>query len=237
MLPKDDPFLRIIPLSAMGITMSRRPPDFGGRPVYVIDDDADLRRSLHFLLATRRADVGSFRNAIDFLGAVDGLTPSPMIVDVRMRKMNGLQLIAELTRRNVTWPAIFLSGHGDISIAVQALKLGASDFLEKPVVAKELETCIARAFEQLDSQTSEMETQAQASRTWALLTPRESAVLNHLCDGCSNKEVAFSLGISPRTVEMHRAKALRQLRAKNLPEAIKIRSVARQSSTARSATS
>lgn len=204
---------------------SLEPADFGGRPVYVIDDDADLRRSLHFLLATRHALVSSFRSAGDFLQAIDGLAPAPIIVDVRMPRMDGLQLIAALTKRQVKWPAIFLSAHGDVAIAVQALKLGATDFLEKPVVAAELEACIEKAFHELDGQMSALQLKSQANHLWALLTPREMSVLDHLCDGHSNKKVAFELGISPRTVEMHRANALRQLQVKSLPQVIKLKSL------------
>jgi len=203
-----------------------KPADFGGRPIYVIDDDADLRRSLHFLLETRQAVVTSFPRAADFLKVVDTLAPSPLIVDVRMPNMDGLELIAELTSRSITWPAIFLSGHGDVTVAVRALKLGAADFLEKPVVAADLDACLERAFETVDSQASASELRGQASRLWALLTPRESSVLLHLCEGHSNKQVAFVLGISPRTVEMHRANALRQLKVKSLPDVIRLKNAA-----------
>lgn len=203
-----------------------KPANFRGRPVYVIDDDADLRKSLQFLLETRHADVSSFRSASDFLQAVDDLESAPLIVDVRMPRMDGLQLLAELEKRHLLWPAIFLSGHGEVSVAVQALKLGAIDFLEKPVVAAELELCVEKAFEKLDSQSSTQQLENQAAQRWALLTPREAVVLHHICEGCSNKEVAFILGLSPRTIEMHRAKALRQLQVRSLPEVMKLRNLA-----------
>ena len=200
--------------------------NFGGKPVYVIDDDADLRRSLHFLLETRHATVTSFRRATDFLEAIDSLAPAPLIVDVRMPRMDGLQLIAELKRRQVDWPVIFLSGHGDVTIAVRALKLGATDFLEKPVVAAELEACLEGAFKMLSGQLLSSDTKVQAARRWGLLTRRELGVLELLCEGSSNKQVAFKLQISPRTVEMHRASALRQLQVKSLPEVMMLRRLA-----------
>ena len=170
----------------------------------------------------------SFHSAREFLEAVDSLSPSPLIVDVRMPRMDGLQLIVELAKRKVTWPAIFLSGHGDVAIAVQAVKLGASDFLEKPVVAEELETCLENAFRILDSQLSTMQLRTQATQLWALLTPREVTVLDLLCEGHTNKKVAFQLGISPRTVEMHRASALRHLQIKSIPDAIKLKALANE---------
>ena len=161
----------------MGPSKNSRVADFKGRPVYVIDDDADVGRSLHFLLETRQAAVTSFHSAREFLEAVDSLSPSPLIVDVRMPRMDGLQLIVELSKRKVAWPAIVLSGHGDVAIAVKAVKLGASDFLEKPVVAEELETCLENAFRTLDNQLSTLQLGAQATQLWALLTPREVTVL------------------------------------------------------------
>lgn len=209
----------------MKATKESAPANFQGRPVYVVDDDADIRRSLHFLLATRHAEVTSFRKAADFLDAIEGLTPSPLIVDVRMPEMDGLQLAEELGRRHVAWPVVFLSGHGDVAIAVRALKLGASDFLEKPVVAADLEACLKDAFQLIDGQSSLNETKTEAFRLWQLLTPREVSVVEHLCEGHSNKQVAYRLAISPRTVEMHRANALRQLRVKSLPEVMRLKSL------------
>ena len=200
--------------------------NFSWRFIYVIDDDSDLRRSLHFLLETRQATVRSFANACDFLQEVEDLSPSPLIVDVRMPHMDGLELIAELTRREVAWPAIFLSAHADVSIAVRALKLGAADFLEKPVVTTDLEVALANAFDKLDQQSLALQVKRDAAERWSRLTPREKNVLELLCKGHANKVVAFQLGISARTVEMHRANALRQLQVRSLPEVIALRSQA-----------
>lgn len=134
--------------------------------------------------------------------------------------MDGLQLIAELTKRDVAWPAVFLSAHADISVAVRALKLGAADFLEKPVLTTDLEAALVNAFAELDRQTLALQSKLDAAKRWSLLTPREKSVLDLLCKGQANKIVAFELGISPRTVEMHRANALRQLQVRSLPEVI-----------------
>ena len=216
----DQPKSRLI---TPGRSNAPKPVNFGGRCVYVIDDDADVRRSLHFLLTTRHAEVTSFKSAGDFLEAVEGLTPSPIILDVRMPRMDGLQLIGQLNSREIDWPTIFLSGHGDISIAVRALKLGAADFLEKPVVSADLEACLEKTFATLDAKTATRDLESDATKRWARLTPRECSVLHHLCEGLSNKQVAYELNISPRTVEMHRANALRQLGVRSLPEVIKLR--------------
>lgn len=156
---------------------------------------------------------------------MEGLAPAPLVVDVRMPRMDGLQLIEEMARREVRWPAIFLSGHGDVAVAVRALKLGAADFLEKPVVAADLEACLSRAFEKLDSQVFASHAKSSACRLWSLLTPREQTVLEHLCEGHPNKEVAFRLGISTRTVEMHRANALRQLKVKSLTDVMRLKNL------------
>lgn len=202
--------------------------DFGGRPVYVIDDDADLRDSLKFLLSTRNASVLAFTGAQDFLDIVAGLNPAPLIIDVRMPVMDGLQLLEELANRRIHWPSVFLSGHGEIAVAVRALKLGAADFLEKPVAAAELEECLTKQFLTIDR--IEMSSSSRESAIYRLssLTARETEVLTSLCQGLINKQVAHLLGLSPRTVEMHRSNALKRLNVRSLTEVLKLKVIAGQ---------
>lgn len=200
--------------------------DFGGRLVYVIDDDLDLRDSLKFLLSTRNASVLTFKDALDFLDQIAVLTPAPLIIDVRMPTMDGLQLLQELANRQVRWPAVILSGHGEIPIAVQALKLGAGDFLEKPVAAAELEDCLNKQFLVLDRIGAETHYKEAALYRLSRLTVRETEVLDSLCKGLLNKEVAHLMDLSPRTVEMHRANGLKRLNVKTLPEVVSLKVIA-----------
>lgn len=213
-------------VAVMGSSDCPTQADFGGRPVYVIDDDADLRDSLKFLLSTRNASVLAFEGALDFLDNAAGLNPAPLIIDVRMPVMDGLQLLKELMNRRIHWPAVFLSGHGEIAIAVQALKLGAADFLEKPVVAAELEECLNNQFMVLEKIGASSHSKENALFRLSLLTARESEVLHNLCQGLMNKQVARLLGLSARTVEMHRFNGLKRLNVKSLPEVVKLKIVA-----------
>ena len=196
------------------------------RVVYVIDDDGDLRRSLHFLLETRGMRVSPYSSGVQFLREVDALKPAPILLDVRMPLVDGTQVLEELTSRGILWPVIMLSGHGEVGLAVQALKSGAIDFLEKPASAKNLLGAIDAAFAHLALQVVAEGSRNEAAERLGQLTPREVEVLGHLCEGRSNKQVAFDLSISPRTVEMHRANALRQLNVRSLVEAAAVRSAA-----------
>jgi two-component system response regulator FixJ len=194
-----------------------------GDIVYVIDDDGDLRRSLHFLLQTRDICVSPYVSGVQFLNELDTLKAAPIILDLRMPDMDGTQVLRQLAARDNKWPVIMLSGHGEIGVAVQSLKNGAIDFLEKPVPAKELLAAIDVAFEKLRHEAVGDDRREQAAQRVSLLTPREGEVLDHLCEGRTNKQVAFDLSISPRTVEMHRANALRQLKVRSLVEAAALR--------------
>lgn len=194
-----------------------------GQIVYVIDDDGDLRRSLHFLLHTRGICVSPYASGAQFLREFDTLKAAPIILDLRMPDMDGTQVLRQLAARDNKWPVIMLSGHGEIGTAVQSLKYGAIDFLEKPAPAKTLLAAIDAAFEKLAHEAVGDDRRAEAEQRLSLLTPREREVLDHLCKGRSNKQVAFDLAISPRTVEMHRANALRQLNVRSLVEAATLR--------------
>jgi two-component system response regulator FixJ len=198
-----------------------------GRVIYVIDDDGDLRRSLHFLLETRGISVSPYASGVQFLREVDALKAAPILLDVRMPQMDGTEVLEQLADRGISWPVIMLSGHGDIGVAVQALKSGAIDFLEKPASAKDMLNAIDAAFGKMAEHAAAHDARAEAAQRLDQLTPREVEVLAHLCEGRSNKQVAFDLSISPRTVEMHRANALRQLNVRSLVEAAAVRVAAR----------
>ena len=207
-----------VPSPAAGISQSRI--------VYVVDDDGDLRRSLHFFLETTGICVSAFASGAQFLAEIDTLEPAPIILDVRMSGIDGLEVLARLRAGGIEWPVVMLSAHGDVAVAVQSLKSGAIDFLQKPVRTSILHDSVVRAFEQLDVQATSSDVRKRARESLASLTPREAEVIAHLCEGQPNKQVAFTLSISPRTVEMHRANALRQLGVRSLVEVLALRAAA-----------
>lgn len=195
----------------------------GGSPernLYVIDDDGDVRQSLHFLLGTSHILAWSFAAADDFFDLLPTLKPAPILLDVRMPKMDGLQVLEELRCRDVPWPVIMMTAHGDIATAVRSVKLGAIEFLEKPFEIGLLDEALAAAFGMLGTL---QETAAARSHARALLdslSPREQDVVATLLDGSPNKLAAHQLGLSVRTVEMHRKNALTKLRLKSIAEVV-----------------
>jgi len=192
----------------------------GERRVYVVDDDEQIRESLAFVMGTRAISVEPFASGMTFFERLNDLTPAPIILDIRMPHMDGIEFLNELAKRAIEWPVLVLSGHGDIGVAVEAIKLGAIDFLEKPVKPLEIELCLANAFKMLESKQESLESRSASIHSLSLLTPRESEVLAGLCSGKANKQVAHALSISPRTVEMHRASALRRLGVRTLAEVV-----------------
>lgn len=189
------------------------------RSAYVVDDDSDLRASLQFLLGSRQIGVMPFASGLEFLSQVSTLRPAPILLDVRMRHMDGMEVLKRLSQVQNKWPVIVITGHGDIGLAVNALKLGAHDFLEKPVRIETLMIAIDSAFDRLAGQIAFEVRCADVRQRVAMLTAREFEVTSRLSAGSSNKQVAFELSISPRTVEMHRANAFRHLKVRTLVEA------------------
>ena len=175
------------------------------------------------MLETRGICVSPYASGAQFVREAGALKPAPIILDIRMPHMDGIQVLKELAEKGISWPVIMLTGHGEIGLAVAALKSGAIDFLEKPTSAKILLAAIDAAFDKLAMQVAAQGSRGEAAQRLGQLTPREVEVLDHLCEGRSNKQVAFDLSISPRTVEMHRANALRQLNVRSLVEAAALR--------------
>jgi two-component system response regulator FixJ len=190
------------------------------QPVYIVDDDAAVRDSLRMLLESAGYAVRGFDDARSFLSDAD-MDRGCLVVDIRMPGMSGLELQEELVRRNVSLPVIVITGHGDVPLAVRAMTAGAVDFIEKPFDDRRMLDSIARALligNQKRSRTGE----AQAARDLlALLTPREREVFDQLVKGHPNKIVAHELGISPRTVEIHRANVMDKLQARNLSDIVR----------------
>jgi two-component system response regulator FixJ len=199
---------------------------FKGRDVHVIDDDRDVRQSLHFLLNTFGIKAWSFACAEDFFSNIKALKPAPILLDVRMAKMDGLQVLEQLRRDMVSWPVIMITAHGDIATAVRAVKLGALEFLEKPFAVDLLETALASAFEALDEAESIAVQRRAAGKKLDELSPRELQVISVLVEGASNKSVAHRLGLSTRTVEMHRKNALAKLGVRSIAEVMALAATA-----------
>ena len=190
------------------------------RFVYVVDDDRDVRLTISHLLADAGLASHPFASGADFLSGLRELEPGCILLDIRMPEPDGLQVMEELQRCGVDWPAIVMTGHGDVPLAVRAMKLGAIDFLQKPFASEELLRCFERGFALLAERTATADRKRQARERVDLLTVRETEVLQGLMAGLSNKLLADRLGISLRTVEMHRGNMMDRLRVDNLAEAL-----------------
>jgi two-component system response regulator FixJ len=189
--------------------------------VFVVDDDAGIRDSIRLLLETAGFRVKPFALAAQFLADMEPKLGC-LVSDIRMPDMNGLELQEEIVRRHLGLPVIFITGHGDVPLAVRAMKAGAIDFLEKPFDDTQLIGSIKRAMEVgVKNRSRAAEAQAAAG-ILALLTPRERGVLDKLVMGRSNKVVAYELGISPRTVEIHRARIMDKMNASSLSDLVRV---------------
>jgi RNA polymerase sigma factor (sigma-70 family) len=186
--------------------------------VRVIDDDDAMRRSWAFLIEGEGWDVATYSNAIEFITSNDFTRPGCIVLDVRMPSMSGLELQDKLREMGVTLPIIFISGHGDIDMAVHTLKHGAVDFLQKPVDDQRLLTTIGTAvMRHLNQCRNDMELSTFRARL-EQLTQREREVIRMVAQGMSNKSVAENLGISEKTVQVHRGSAYRKLDLHNAAE-------------------
>jgi two-component system response regulator FixJ len=190
--------------------------------VHVIDDDEAVRRSAEVLLASFGQEARTYASAEEFLQELPNARPGCAIVDVRMPGMDGLALQDELTRLNVKIPVIVVTGHGDVSLAVRAMKSGAVDFIEKPYSDNDLLNAVATALARAEDARSQEASIAAAEGRIATLTPRERDVLRLLVAGRPNKVIAHELGISPRTVEIHRANVMEKLACRSLADAVRL---------------
>lgn len=193
-----------------------------GRCVHIVDDDEAIRRSVAFMLKTSGYRVNSWPSGTAFLKDVKQVEPGCILLDVRMPEMDGLEVQAELAQRGIALPVVIVTGHGDIAIAVRAMKAGAVDFIEKPFHKEALLAAIELALERLASIGDRAARAAEARTILAALTARERQVLEGLAQGLPNKAIAFDLGISPRTVEVHRANLMAKLEVHSLSDALRI---------------
>jgi len=192
------------------------------RPIHIIDDDDAIRRSASFMLKTSGFAVETWPSGVAFLKEVRHTTEGVILLDVRMPEMDGLEVQQALNERGVTMPVIVLTGHGDVSIAVRAMKAGAVDFLEKPFEKAVLLSAIEAAFARLGDARDKSARADEAAVIIQALTGRERDVLEGLAQGLPNKTIAYDLGISPRTVEVHRANLMTKLEVRSLSDALRI---------------
>jgi two-component system, LuxR family, response regulator FixJ len=190
--------------------------------VYIIDDDKAMRDSLDFLLESAGFDVTLFESAVSFLDALPGLGFGSVVSDVRMPGLDGLELLKRMKTSHSPFPILIMTGHGDIPLAVEAMKLGAVDFLEKPFEDDRLVAMIELALRQGEpAAKSELVAQEIASRI-ATLSPRERQVMDGLIAGLSNKLIARDYDISPRTIEVYRANVMTKMQANSLSELVRL---------------
>lgn len=192
------------------------------RLIHIIDDEDAIRRSASFMLKTSGFAVETWESGVAFLKEVRHAGAGVILLDVRMPEMDGLEVQQALNERGVVMPVIVLTGHGDISIAVRAMKAGAVDFLEKPFEKAVLLNAIEAASARLDNAASVTARTEEASVIVQALTGREREVLEGLAQGLPNKTIAYDLGISARTVEVHRANLMSKLNVRSLSEALRI---------------
>jgi two-component system, LuxR family, response regulator FixJ len=189
--------------------------------VYVVDDDEAIRSALRLLMKSADLRVVTCASAEEFLKVHKPELPGCLVLDIRMPGMNGLELQRLLNDRHIRVPVVIMSGHGDVSMAVQAMKDGAVDFIEKPfkneVLLERVKQCVARDVETRKEQREHVE----AATRIASLTPREREVMELLIQGKRNKIIASDLGISNRTVEAHRAKIMEKMHAHSLSEIVR----------------
>jgi two-component system response regulator FixJ len=190
--------------------------------VHIVDDDEGVRQSLAFLLSTAGIPVRLYESAIAFLAALPGLQGGCLITDVRMPGMTGLELIRELSARSVPLPAVVITGHGDIRLAVEAMKAGAVDFIEKPFEEEAILRAVRLAERRAEKENRVFADEGAVASKLASLSQRERQVLEGLVEGHSNKTIAHALGISPRTVEVYRANLMVKMQAKSLSELIRM---------------
>jgi two-component system response regulator FixJ len=190
--------------------------------VYVIDDDEAMRDSLNFLLESSGFEVRVFENAQSFLDALPSLTFGCVVSDVRMPGIDGIELLKRMKTQSSPFPMLMMTGHGDVPLAVEAMKLGALDFVEKPFEDERLTAMIEQAIRQAEpAAKNEAIAQDIAARVTSL-SPRERQVMNGLIAGLSNKLIAKEYGISPRTIEVYRANVMTKMQASSLSELVRL---------------
>lgn len=190
--------------------------------VYIVDDDAQFRDGLQFLFMTNQMLSQVFPDGEQFTSKLEDLEPGCVLLDVRMPNMDGISTLRQMQPYLGKFAVIVMTGHGDVSTAVEAMKLGATDFVEKPFLEEKLVEMVRETQAGVRKAHAEDENRRVAEEKIAKLTPREKEVLLHLMGGSSNKVAAQRMGVSPRTVEMHRSRMTDRLGVTSLSEAVRI---------------
>ena len=192
------------------------------RIVHLVDDDEAIRRSAGFMLKTSGFQVKSYASGVAFLKEAKEAAPGCILLDVRMPEVDGLEVQQSLRERGIGYPVVVMTGHGDVGLAVQAMKAGAVDFIEKPFEKAVLLSALEEAFARLERAGRGRARGEEAKVRLQALTPRERDVLQGLVRGHPNKTIAYDLDISPRTVEIHRANLMTKLGVASLSEALRL---------------
>ncbi len=189
--------------------------------IYIVDDNDDIRETLELLFESVDLGAKSFGSAGEFLDAYPMGQPGCLIADVRMPGMSGLELQEEMAKRSIDLPVIIITGYGDVEMAVNAMKAGAADFIEKPYKEQELLDRVNKAISQNAEKRQESNEEQKAREGLAQLTPRERQILDFVVDGEPNKRIAHNLGLSEKTIEFHRSNIMKKLKAKSLAELVR----------------
>ncbi|QJB70501.1 response regulator transcription factor [Parasphingorhabdus halotolerans] len=203
------------------------------RLVYVVDDDDAVRRSAAFMLRHAGFQVRPVESGVTFLKLAKDAERGCVLLDIRMPEMDGLEVQQEMVKQGIDMPVVILTGHGDVEVAVQAMRAGAINFLEKPYEKEALLAAMEEAFERLENSDLKEMASSEAKVRLACLTGRERDVLEGLMTGYPNKTIAYDLGISPRTVEIYRANMMEKLRVRSLAEALRIGFAAEENVTSK----
>lgn len=190
--------------------------------VFVVDDDEAVRTSLRLLIRSIGLPVDTFESAQDFLARFDPERPGCLVLDIRMPGMSGLELQQKLNERHAITPIVFITGHGDVPMAVEAMQAGAIDFVQKPFRDQDLIDRIHRALEKDRTNRAALRERDAIRQRIAELTPREREVLNLVTKGCANKVIAGDLSVSQRTVEIHRARVMEKMGASSLAHLVRM---------------
>lgn len=193
----------------------------GKRLIHLVDDDEAIRHSASFMLRHAGFTVRTYRDGVQFLDEINQDEIGCVLLDVRMPVMDGIAVLTAMDEQGIDLPVVVLTGHGDVSVAVDAMKAGAIDFIEKPYEKQTLLAAISTAFDRIENAVAHHDRASHARAKLSALTPRECDVLERLVQGLTNKAIAADLSISARTVEIHRGHMMEKLEADSLSAALK----------------